>query len=120
MTSRPSTGIERLRVQAGIGSTGMRSISRTRKRNEREPAEMTIDARKAIELGHGVEQRLLDGEPRAQVARHRGAVAGHRAAEVDDAPHAGAGGRVGELLGRPQLGRFERRPPAAASMEWIR
>ena len=49
--SRPSTGAVRLSRQAGSASTGIRSTSRTRKRNERERAPITIEARNAIDSG---------------------------------------------------------------------
>ena len=49
--SRPSTGAVRFWRHAGRASTGIRSIRRTRKRNERERAPMTIEARIAIDSG---------------------------------------------------------------------
>ena len=58
-TSRPSIGCVRFVRQAGTASTGIRSISRTRNRNERERAATTIEARSATDR-HRVEQRLLD------------------------------------------------------------
>ena len=49
--SRSSIGIPRRSCQAGRISTGSRSINRTRKRNAREPAPITIEARSATEPG---------------------------------------------------------------------
>ena len=64
---------------------------------------MTIDARSAIASGDRVEQRALDREPRAEVARERGS-GRHQPAEVHDAPQAGAGGSLRERGGGAPLG----------------
>ena len=89
ITSRSSTGAVRCSPQAGITSTGMRSTSRTRKRNERERAPITIDARSATEFGDRLEQDAFDRQAAGEMigeggCRSRDRRLGHEAAEVDD------------------------------------
>ena len=73
--------VDRLRAVLAPGgqrrARGRRSIRRTRKRNERERAPTTIEARSATESGAAVQQRLLDRQPRlrggARARRRAGA-----------------------------------------------
>ena len=90
--------------QAGSASTGSRSIRRTRKRNERERAPITIDARSAIPSGTAPSSARSTArrEPRW---RESGASRGDQAAEVDDAPQPG---------GSRRRRRTPRRTPARA------
>ena len=96
--SRPSIGRVRLSRQAGRARTGSRSMRRTRKRNERERAPMTIEARSATDSGAAASRICSTASRDAEVPRRRRA-GGHEPAEVDDAPHAGGGRGGGEALG---------------------
>ena len=117
--SRPSIGAVRWSRQAGSASTGRRSMSRTRKRNERERAPMTIEARRAMPSGTAAEQRLLDRQARAEMARER-RPGGHEAAQVDDAPHAGARRPRRRTTRPPRRSASANAPATAPSMEWMR
>ena len=117
-TSRPSTGCVRFARHAGSASTGRRSISRTRKRKERERAATTIEARSATDSGAAASSACSTVSREARWRDER-AVGGQQAAEVDDPPHAGGARRAREGLGLAALDVDEalprRRPPSSGS-----
>ena len=90
VTSRASIGCVRLSRQSGSGMNGIRSTRRTRKRNERDRAPMTIDARSATGSGVASSSARSTSSRLARCGDER-APLGHEPAEVDDAPHAGGG-----------------------------
>ena len=101
--------------------TGTRSTSRTRNRNERDRAPMTIEARSATASRRRVEQRLLDLERGWRGAGAPPAL-GHEPAEVDDAPRppppAPAAAKF--VAARAVARRRSGRRPRVGSIEWIR
>ena len=68
-----------------------------RKDDERAP--ITIEARRAVDAGRGVQQDLLDLESRGEVRASAAPVGGCDAAEVHHSLHAAAARGVGEVLG---------------------
>ena len=73
--SRSSSGCVRLSCHAGTASTGRRSTSRTRKRNDRDRAPITIDARSATESGRR-SSRIRSTCARLERCADRGPAAG--------------------------------------------
>ena len=116
--SRPSIGWVRKRVHGGIGMTGTRSTSRTRKRNERDRAPMTIDARSATEPGTASSSSSSTFSRDGHVRRDR--AGGQDAAEVDDAPRRPTARRPRRTAARPPPRARRTTPFAARSMEWMR
>ena len=104
----------------------MRSTRRTSKRNERERAPITIEARSATESGTASSRMRSTASRLARCARgdvRRSARSREQAAEVDDPPHARARAAAAANVSAASalaLGERSRCRAAARSIEWIR
>ena len=97
----------------------MRSTSRTRKRNERDRAPMTIDARSATESGTA-SSRMSSTASRLARCAERGAVGRGDPAEVHDAAHSRPRWAAAAKRSAASRSREANGPPSAGSMPWMR
>jgi hypothetical protein len=107
ITSRSSIGLVLCPRHAGTASTGSRSTSLTRNRNDRDWAPITIDARNATEHGAAA-SRISSTARRLARCAEAGPPSGTSPPEVDDTLHAGRARLTREVLGRGPLAGAER------------